>query len=189
MRNVARVRRGLLASGVAVSLLVLPASGASASTILHFHGTGEGHQSQARIKFKVLIKHGKPRYAFDFSAAKLKAPFATPPVPNGGRSSTLCRRGRTFSYTFGALEEPPPLDANKIHFEPDHPNLFYRETEFPGAPDPPADEWMIHGGIAPPDKHVHHWEAEGSIVLARSEGGLTFGGCSTGRFLWNAHTG
>ena len=188
MRNVARARRGLLASGVAVSLLGLLTSGASASTILHFHGTGEGHQSQARIKLNVLIKHGKPQYVFNFSATKLKAPFATPPVPNGGRTSTLCRKGGTFSYLFGALEEVAPLHPRRIYFEPDHPHLFFHESQFPGTPAPPADEWIIHGGIAPPDNQVHHWEAEGSLLLARSEGGLKYGGCSTGRFLWTAQT-
>jgi hypothetical protein len=177
---------------VAVPLLGLFAPGAAAKTI-HFVGGGlndSGNQDQVKVSFKVHMegKANKLHYVSDFTGKKIGFPNTTPPVPVGKPD---CRYGvppfcgsPPKTYLFTALEEPAPLDANQIPFDKDTPDEFFRKSQYPDAPFHPSEEWIARGIVRHSKKKG--WHATGRFVLALSEGGLQYGGGSTGYVHWDA---
>jgi hypothetical protein len=183
-----RFRLGLLASAAVVGLLGLLATPGSAKT-LRFHGEGVGPPIQTKVSlhFKVVIKHHKLSYAHHFKATKLAARNTTPPIPLGEPGQALCAgNSQRFDYLFQGFYDLPP-ESYKIDFRDAHPTNFHRKEQYPAAPAPPSQEWIVDGHVSSHKRHGNRiWHSSGSLVLARSEGGLQYGGCSTGRVLWEA---
>ena len=191
MRTLTSRRLGVPALLLAIPLVGLFAPGASAKT-LHFKGGGlddPGNQSQVKVDFKVHLagKHNKLLYVSDFAGEKIGFPNTTPPIPEGKPD---CRYGvppfcgsKPLNYFFTALEEPTPLDANQIPFDKDTPDEFFRKSQYPDSN--PFEEWIARGFVRHSKKKG--WHATGRFVIDLSEGGIRYGGGSTGYVHWDAH--
>lgn len=106
------------------------------------------------------------------------------PLPYGQRGKPLCKAppGQPIRrYTYNPEPSLPPL--------PPLPNdafLLNRDLSFSDdneADHDPYELWKIDGKLRW-NRVERIWEATGSFVDAKAEGGLQYGGCSTGRVKW-----
>lgn len=186
MRNFARLGVAALA---AVSLLAIPVAMAAATEV-DFEGksTDKGCQDGAKVRFKLFIDHGKFEKVKNFEATGFNYPNLTPPAPGGHRTGN-CIPGPAYWSLFGDNTNPAGTDTTytlrfgKKSLDPDE---FFARDRYPR--DDPYYWNQVYGKVRVEKKHgKFDFHAHGDFVRAASEGGLSFGGGSTGFVDWKAH--
>ncbi len=129
----------------------------------------------------------KPWYVHKIHFTGLTYKNTVPPLPYGKPGMPLCKPPpgqpiRRYPYTASpSLPLLPPLpndafllDGRRLSFSDDN-----------RSDHDPYELWEIKGHLRW-NRVDEIWEATGSFVDAKSEGGLQYGGCSTGLVKWSA---
>lgn len=172
-----RLGLGLLAS---VATVALTATTASALKVhLRGHSTETGCQKNVKVGFDLYVKHHEFRLVRAFTAKNLKYPNLTPPIPRGHETGR-CDPGPSV-YEF--LDFDSFLDA--IDIDADR-GIFSGASKFTSSGHT-LEQWVLHGHVTSKRVKGHiQWKARGYLVYAQGEGGLEFGGASTGNVFWKA---
>lgn len=180
MRTFSPLRLGL---GLAVASLAILAAAAPAGA-REFDMVGlsvnDGCNAKVPVKFTVHFKHGHPKHVTDFKAKGFDYPNMTPPVPVGNPTGH-CYPGEPgwslFTFKDGTTDIPfGEGDAE--------PNQFLVDYVYHGL-----YEEYISGYVKVQDHADGSFKglkAHGVFTYAASEGGLQFGGGSTGNVRWTA---
>lgn len=189
-RTRARIHRGVLRAALGVgaaaaSLVVLTApAAAEREFVFQGHSVHASEcQSDVKVDFHVTVRNGRLHVVSLFRVSQLNFPNVTPPIPFG-RSRGQCFPGER-SVMF--LNYQQGVSA-AIPFEAHHPNEFKDSDALLLGSRPIATEaWVLQGKVS--IRRVHHrfrGTAHGDLAFAVSEGGLKFGGSSSGKVKWVA---
>jgi hypothetical protein len=181
MKTFSPLRFGL-ASLAVVSLAILVTAAPAAAREFDMVGlsTNEGCNAGVPVKFTVKLKHGHFKHVTDFKAKGFNYPNKTPPVPVGDPTGH-CYPGETgwslFTFKRGTTEIPfGEGDAE--------PNEFLVDYSYHGI----YEEYIA--GFVKVQEHADGrfkgLKAHGVFTYAVSEGGLQYGGSSTGDVKWKA---
>src|SRR4051794_38798728 len=190
MRKRARRRLGLATLAVAsLAILVTAASAAARDFDLTGLSTNTGCNAGVPVKFTVHLKHGDLKYVDDFAAAGFDYPNETPPIPVGHPTGHCGPGEEGYSHFYFPDSSSTSGFTYQIPFgkgdaEPD---------EFIG------DYKIVHGGhilyehyvagfvkVKKRDDGSFNVKSHGVFTVAGSEGGLEYGGGSTGNVQWKA---
>jgi len=192
-----------LASLLALLVAATPAGAREFS--LGGHSTTPGCQGHARVRFDVTFDQGNYKKVSQFQAKDFNYPNKTAsgtPIPVGTPRGQ-CVPGETGWITW-FNRGPQGLSADIPFGTGNLPeNQFLGEYKTP-ATGTTIEQWEVYGQVHV-DKVVHRrchrrhhrrhcshivsWNvsAEGYFIRAVSEGGLIYGGSSTGEVDWKAH--
>ena len=187
------IQTTLVGAVAAAVLLALPAV-AAADTEWHFQGssvkTGDC-QADVVVDFHATVHHGHFKEVSRFAISHANFPNKTPPVLFGQPTGDCLPGERSF-----VLQDYDLRVSAVIGFtDPDHPNEFNGSSQYPSssvATLGQAQEAWILGGVVHIRRVRHHHhrvfraKAHGDFGFAVSEGGLKYGGSSTGQVNWVA---
>jgi hypothetical protein len=154
------------------------------------HSTVRGCNADVPVRFEVWVSHGQPKFVHRFRAKGFGYPNRTPPVPVGSPRGN-CYPGYDGWYTWLWDDPDGPADFTlEIPFGTGQLN----ENEFKAV-----DKHVYDGRLVLSQTYVEgtvnvtrrngefHAKSHGAFLDAVSEGGLIYGGSSTGRVTWKAH--
>jgi hypothetical protein len=173
-----------------MAILVVAAPAGAREFDLVGLSTVKGCNSDVPVKFTVRFKHGKLKVVDDFRAKGFNYPNLTPPIPDGKPTGT-CWPGEEGWYHYQFRDKSAPNGfTSEIRFgagEADEPNEFVGiyKVVYSGHT---LWEDYVQGivNVKKRDNGTFNVKAHGGFVSARSEGGLDFGGGSTGLVTWQA---
>lgn len=191
---------GLVGVASLLAVLVTAAPAGARIFVVEGHSTERGCNAEAKVLFGVEVSHGNFDEAKDFTARDFNYPNFTPPVPVG-RPRGQCIPGEVSPDDDPALSVWWPTghvfdSAAGHHYGIRFGTGSLDENEF-------ARTWRdqrqgfvfaqrsVYGNVKlerAGRRHHRRWKltAHGFFVKAQSEGGLIYGGPSTGRVDWTA---
>jgi hypothetical protein len=181
MRTLSPLRLGLASLAVA-SLAILVAAAPAGAREFDMVGlsVNDGCNKNVPVKFTVKLKHGKLKHVDDFAAKGFDYPNMTPPIPVGNPTghcypgepgwSHFRWQGGTSLIPFGEGDAEP----DEFIGDYDYHNLYYEYVA--GFVKVQEDRDGSFKGL----------KAHGVFTYAASEGGLQYGGGSTGNVRWKA---
>jgi hypothetical protein len=176
------------------SLLAIPVATASAHEFdISGLSTNIGCNASVPVKFKFFIEHGQLTEARHFQAEDYNFPNMTPPIPFGHPTGN-CYKGPRDWRLFTRLEADGSqtgvfkFGRGRLGSRSLEENEFAGRYQYPAPPNPPIYETEVYGKVSVERVNgVFHIRAQGWFVEADSEGGLQYGGGSTGAVHWKAH--
>jgi hypothetical protein len=191
MRDFAPPRLGWVSLAVAWLVILVMAAPAGANQFdLVGLSTVKGCNSDVPVKFTVHYKHGELKFVDEFRAKGFNYPNETPPIPDG-KPTGNCLPGEDRWYTFLFRDKSAPDGyTSKIRFgtgDAKSSNEFVDYYKIMSGGHVLAEDY-VQGivNVKKRDNGSFHVKAHGAFVSAASEGGLEFGGGSTGLVTWQA---
>ena len=171
------------------ALLIAAPAGARVFTLEGGSIATRGCNADAQVKFDVVVLSGNFRKAKDFQIKDFGYPNLTPPIPYGHS------RGKCIPGEEGWRQICPQtaMGACAVPFgSGKRDDEFLGVNRYPTTGTPYIYEGYFGNVSATKVGRPHHRHfrltAHGFFVQAVSEGGLQYGGSSTGDVRWKAHS-
>jgi hypothetical protein len=194
---------GLVGAASLLAVFVAAAPAGAREFVVHAHSTERGCNSEAQVLFGVEVSHGDFDRVHDFVARDFNYPNFTPPVPVGQPRGGQCIPGEVTpeddpdNWVFWNTGTVRNLTAGHLpHYSIAFGKGSLRENEFHRVWKYPRtgltlEQRSVYGKVnldRVGRRHHRHWllTAHGFFVKAQSEGGLIYGGPSTGTVDWKA---
>jgi hypothetical protein len=189
MRALSPLRLGLASLAVAsLGILVAAAPAGAREFELRGHSTESGCNQDVPVKLTVVVHHGDLAYIEGFQAKGYGYSNETPPVPEGhpaGHCYPAPEGWRVWSFKDpdGGITTRAKFgtgDLRPNQFEGTYKNKYHGATLY---------EQDLKGTVKMDERPggAVDFNAHGAFLEAGSEGGLEFGGGSTGFVNWKAH--